>query len=81
MQVAQLLQPIAQKTFDNQALLFVPWEAIISKAPLMVYSAYSLEGHVTSREISRYIPAARDVSRYFPGSHMTPRGKNTNASM
>ena len=41
----------------------------------MVYSAYSLEGHVTSRDVSRYIPGCRDVSRYFPGGHMTPRGK------
>ena len=41
----------------------------------MVYSAYSLESHVTSGEISRYIPGCRDVSRYFPGGHMTPRGK------
>ena len=41
----------------------------------MVYSAHSLESLVTSREISRYISAARYVSQYFPGSHMTPKGK------
>ena len=32
---------------------------------------FSPGSHVTSGEISRYIPAARDVWRYFPGSHMT----------
>ena len=54
----------------------VPWEAILSKALQMLYSAYSLESHVTLRKILQYIPGCRDVLRYFPGGHMTPREKN-----
>ena len=42
---------------QNITINFVLWEAIISNAPLMLYSVCSLESHIT-------IP--RDVSQYFP---------------
>ena len=52
-------------------LSLLPWEATISKAPLMLYSAYFLESHVTCAGMCRDI--SLEVT-WLPG-------KKTNASM
>ena len=60
-------------------LLIVPWEALFSKAPPVVYFRYTMESHMISCGITRYSTVYHviscGISGYSTGSHMTPTGK------
>ena len=60
-------------------ILFVPWEALFSKAPPVVYFRYTMESHMISCGITRYSTVYHviscGISGYSTGSHMTPTGQ------
>ena len=55
--------------------ILVPWEALFSKAPPVVYFRYTMESHMISCGITRYSTVYHviscGISGYSTGSHMT----------